>query len=217
MSLIDISLTISPGMTTWPGDPAVTIVHAKRRAAGDAANVSALALGTHTGTHVDPPSHFIDGAAGADALPLGALIGRAVVVDLRGRRGAVGRGVLERAGIARGTKRVLLKTESSTLWRMPNPPIPESYTCLAPDAAAWLVESGISLVGIDALSIEEAGDHDHPVHTTLLRAGLVIVEGLDLHAVEPGDYELLCLPLKIAGGDGAPARAVLRTLKGAER
>jgi arylformamidase len=110
------------------------------------------------------------------------------------------------------TERLLIKSDNSELWRHPNPPFPEEFVCLAPEGARWVVERGISLVGVDFLSVEAQGAEGHPVHHALLSAGVVIVEGLDLGEVDPGDYTLVCLPLKIADGDGAPARAVLTVI-----
>jgi arylformamidase len=205
VEIVDISQSVSPGMEVWPGDPPVEVTAVMRVSAGDPANVSGLRLGTHTGTHIDPPAHFFDDAPGADALPLGALIGDAVVADVAGAPGPLGGPDLE-AIIPPGTVRLLLKTEGRAV----------SGPALSAEGAAWLVERGVRLVGIDGPSIEAPADVPgaaegpaYPVHTTLLRAGVVIVEGLDLSSVAPGGYELVCLPLKLVGGDGAPARAVL--------
>lgn len=208
---IDVSLGIGPGLLTWPGDPGIEIVPTARLDRGDPANVSELRFGSHTGTHVDPPFHFIDGAATVDHLSLGALIGDAVVADLRGFEGAIGPGELEALGLSPRARRVLLKTDNSEIWRANRPVFPERYVSLSPEGAAWMVERGIALVGIDFLSIEEARAPGHPTHRTLLEAGVVILEGLDLFVPEPGAYQLMCLPLKITDGDGAPARAVLAT------
>jgi arylformamidase len=209
--IIDVSLGIDPGMLTWPGDPPVEVDPAKRLAKGDPANVSELRLGSHTGTHVDPPFHFIDGAATIEALDLAVLVGEAVVADLRGAGDTIGPGELDALGLPSGTERVLFRTPNSLLWHQTPVRFPDSYTALTPDGALWCVERGIRLVGTDFLSIEQRGAPGHPTHVTLLRAGVIIVEGLDLSAVSPGVYDLIVLPLKIVGGDGAPARAVLIT------
>ena len=197
--VIDISLSISGAMAVWPGDPPVLVEPLSRVEAGDVAAVSRLALGTHTGTHVDPPAHFLAGGATVDQLPLDVLVGPAVVADLTGG-GPIDAARLEALGLADGTVRLLLKTSATE-------------GLLTPDGAAWLVERGVRLVGADTLSIEPATDN-YPVHRCLLGAGVIIVEGLDLTAAAPGRYQLVCLPLRIAGGDGAPARAVLLPMDG---
>jgi arylformamidase len=203
VEIFDISQGVSHGMAVWPGDPEVAVSPLLRVAAGDAANVSELRLGTHTGTHVDPLAHFFDGAPGADELALEVLVGDAVVADVRGTDRALGPAELTAVAPA-GTRRLLLRTGGA------------AGRVLSAPAAAWLVERGVRLVGIDGPSIEashaEPGAPDeapYPVHTTLLHAGVVVLEGLDLSGVNPGAYELVCLPLKVVGGDGAPARAVL--------
>ncbi len=207
---IDVSLGIDRDLLTWPGDPGIVITRTAQLERGDSANVSELRMGSHTGTHVDPPLHFIDGGPGVDLLSPDALIGEAVVVDLRGFEGAIGAEELERVALGHA-RRVLLKTDNSEIWRTKRPTFPERYVSLSPKGAAWLVEREVVLVGIDFLSIEKAHTPGHPTHRALLEAGVVILEGLDLSNVEPGTYELLCLPLKILGGDGAPARAMLIT------
>jgi arylformamidase len=206
--LIDVSLPIGPDLLVWPSDPAVEVEPTRSIAAGDEANVSELRIGTHTGTHVDPPLHFVDGAVGIDQVSVDILVGPAVVADLRGRAGQLTPEDLEQA-VPPETERLLLLTDNSALWRRLPVSFPDQYTCLSPESAAWVVGRGIRLVGTDFLSIEHRGAQGHPVHRSLLENGVVIVEGLDLGVVEPGAYELMCLPLKILGGDGGPARAVL--------
>ena len=191
--IIDISIPIGPDTPVWPGDPPVLIEPVARVADGDAADVSRLALGTHTGTHVDPPAHFLPGTPTVDALPLDVLVGPVVVAGFPA--GPIDGEALETGAVAEGTTRLLLKTGGDS-------------GLLTPDGAHWLVERGVRLVGADTLSIEPETE-DYPVHRILLGAGVVIVEGLDLSTVDPGAYQLVCLPLRIAGGDGAPARAVL--------
>ena len=207
--IIDISLPIGPGMLVWPTDPSVSITPAKRIARGDSSNVSEMRFGTHTGTHVDPPSHFIDGGAGVDRVAIDVFAGPAYVVDLRGARGAIGPDALDALMLPDDTRRVLLKTDNSQIWRTPAPTFPTDYVSLSPEGAAWMVRREIVLVGTDFLSIEAYDAPGHPTHHTLLGAGVVIVEGLDLFDVEPGRYTLACLPLKVLDGDGAPARAIL--------
>jgi arylformamidase len=209
--LIDVSLGIDGEMLVWPGDPAVSVDRTKRIAAGDAANVSELRIGTHTGTHVDPPVHFIEGAAGIDAVPLDLLVGEAFVADLRAHDGPLAAADLEGAAIPAGVTRLLLRTANSELWRRARPiTFPDMFACLTEDGARWALDRGIRLVGVDFLSVEAKASEGHPVHHLLLGNGAVIVEGLDLGGVEPGRlYEFVCLPLKILAGDGGPARALL--------
>jgi arylformamidase len=207
--IIDVSLTIGPDLLTWPGDPAVEIVRRSQIARGDPANVSELRIGTHTGTHVDPPVHFVEGAAGIDLVPVDVLVGDCVVADARGLRGQVGPAELDGLEIPAGATRVLLKSDNSELWRHLPTAFPDDYVCLSPEGAKWVVAAGIRLVGVDFLSVEQKGAGGHPTHVELLSNGVVIVEGLNLGDVEPGEYTLAVLPLKIADGDGGPARAVL--------
>jgi arylformamidase len=188
--VIDISRRIEPGMTIYPGDPPLVMEPALSRARGDLANVTRLELGSHTGTHVDAPVHFLDGAGGVEALPLDALIGPAVVVDAGAPSGALDAAAVAALSLPDGAERILLKGA------------PEDG--LAGDAARALVARGVRLVGVDCLTI---GDED--AHRVLLGAGVVVVEGLDLARAAPGPWRLVCLPLLIPGADGAPARAVL--------
>lgn len=207
---IDISLPIGPNLLTWPGNPPVDLLANQRIADGDDANVSELHVGTHSGTHVDPPLHFVDGAPGIDRVPVDVLIGPCWVADARDRSGELGADDLSSYGVPTGTERLLLRTDNSELWRSMPTEFPESHTSVGTDAARWIVERGIRLVGIDFLGIERRGNPGHPTHVELLSHDVVIVEGLNLGDVEPGSYELAVLPLRIADGDGAPARAVLR-------
>lgn len=199
---IDISQPLRTGMPVWPGDSPVTIA----RASDALPSVSQLVLGTHVGTHVDPPAHFIAGAATVDRLPLDALIGPAWVVHLT-QAGPVTAAALEAAAIPPGIERLLLRTVNSDTTPDVFDP---TYVALTVDAAEWLLARGVRLVGIDAPSIEPFDAPGEPVHHKLLGAGVVIVEGLALADVAAGPYELICLPLRIADGDGAPARAVLK-------
>jgi len=211
--IYDVSLGVGPEMLTWPGDPPVEVDPAKRIAKGDSSNVSELRLGTHTGTHVDPPFHFVPGGATAESLDLTVLVGPALVADLRDAGASITPAELDALNIPEGTERVLFRTPNSELWSSGKPvEFPETYTALTPDGARWCVDRGIRLVGTDFLSIEQKGTPGHPTHVTLLEAGVIILEGLDLSAIDPGAYELAVLPLKILAGDGAPARAILRSL-----
>jgi arylformamidase len=207
--IIDISLGIGRNLLTWPGDPGAVVERAKKIEEGDAANVSELRLGSHTGTHVDPPVHFLPGEIGVDQIDLDVFYGPAVVADLTDVVGPIGADRLADLDLDVGAERLLLKTTNSELWKNPKPVFPEKYVSLGVDGAEWAVDRGLRLVGIDFLTIEVAVNGDHPVHRTLLGGGAIIVEGLNLSDVEPGDYDLSCLPLKILDGDGAPARAAL--------
>ncbi len=215
MNLYDVTVPISPVLPVYPGDPKIEMERVMSLERGDIANVTRLCCSTHIGTHVDPPSHFIAGAATLDQLPLDVLIGTARVVDV-GQAPAIDAGVLAACDLA-GVTRVLFKTRNSGFW----PPAAEDaedqefhedFVYIAPDAARRLAELGMRLVGIDYLSVEKFNFTEPATHLALLGAGVVIVEGLALRDVPPGDYELICLPLKIKDGDGAPARVVLREL-----
>jgi arylformamidase len=208
--MYDITVPIRGGMVVYEGDPDVTLVRATSLAEGHLANVSRLELGVHTGTHIDAPVHFIDGRPGVDAIALDALIGPAQVVDATHLEGHIDRAAVASPGIADGVERVLFKTRNSRLWELDE--FSADFIGLTEDAADVLVERGVRLVGIDYLSIAPKAD-PAPTHRVLLEAGVVIVEGLDLRAVPPGTYELICLPLRIMDCDGAPARAVLRELR----
>lgn len=207
--VIDVSLPIGPDLVVWPGDPEVEVTRRVSIAAGDAANVSEIRMGTHTGTHVDPPLHFIEGGKGIDAVPVTTLVGPAVVADLRDWSKPIGPEELDRLDLPAGTERLLLRTANSELWRHLPIDFPDEYAHLTLEAARWIVERGILLVGVDFLSVERKGAEGHPVHVELLSNDVVIVEGLDLGDVEPGRYTLAALPLRITGGDGGPARVVL--------
>lgn len=213
MRIIDVSVPISSATTTYPGDPSVEIMQWSAIADGAVANVTLLNFGAHTATHVDAPSHFIEGAGRVDNLPLDALIGPALVLSIPDEVDAIEASHLSEYDLT-NVKRVLFKTRNSRFWSDMSSGFRKDFTYLAPDAARLLVAPGIRLVGIDYLSVEKFQSERHLTHEILLSSGVVILEGLDLREAEAGSYELICLPLKIAGGtgDGAPARAILRTL-----
>jgi len=212
MRTIDISVPLHEHMLTYPGDPVVSLERIEDMGGGDPANLSVLSMSTHTGTHVDPPLHFVAGGAAIDAVSLDVLIGDAIVVDMRGIA-AIGPHELAAADLPGGVERVLFLTDHSAAWAKSTTGWPERYTALTLDGARWIVDRGIRLVGTDFISIEDAdaGDGTYPVHRTLLGAEVVILEGLDLRAAPVGRSTLWCLPLKIRDGDGGPARAVLVT------
>lgn len=214
MRIYDVSVPISAATPTYPGDPGIEFEQWNALSKGDAANVTMLHFGAHTGTHVDAPAHFIADAGRVEAMPLDALIGQARVVQIPDEVQAIDAGHVEVALLGRAT-RVLFKTRNSNFWAQASAGFRKDFTYLTPEAARALVERGVRLVGIDYLSIENFNSTDYATHTILLERGIVIVEGLDLRDVSAGDYELICLPLKLADGtgDGAPARCVLRSLE----
>jgi arylformamidase len=204
--LLDVSVPLASGMPSYPGNPEFELQPIKRIADGGSSNVSRLVMGTHSGTHVDAPKHFIDDAPGVDALPLDLLIGRARVVEI-GHRGGIGAEDLAAAGL-REDIRVLLKTPNSRLWSSTT--FHEDYAHVTEEGARYLVEQGVKLVGVDYLSVEQFKKPGAPAHHALLSNGVIIIEGLNLAEAEAGMYEMYCLPLPVAGGDGAPARVVLK-------
>jgi arylformamidase len=206
MRLFDVTVPLRPGMPTYDSEPGPELAPLHRMARGDPSDVSVLSLGSHTGTHVDAPSHFLPGADGVESLPLDALMGPAFVVDLQESH-EITHAQLARAGLPVGAQRLLLKTSNSALWDDPN--FRTDYVALGEEAAEWLVRCNVRLVGIDYLSVERYGSSEFPVHKRLLSAGIVVLEGLDLRQVGAGAYWLACLPLKFQGADGAPARVVL--------
>lgn len=207
MKIHDISILISPTMPTYPGDPGVGIEPVLQIARGDAANVSRLSMGHHTGTHLDPPVHFVPGGKTVDQLDLNVLYGPARVVDMTRVDSAITAQDLERAKLPKRAVRLLFKTRNSLLWDRVG--FQKDFVALAWDAAQWLVARGIQLVGIDYLSVEMFGASEPRTHRILLAAGLIVVEGLNLKEIAPGNYTLACLPLRIKDGDGGPARAIL--------
>lgn len=205
MRIHDVSLLIRPGMVVWPGDADVVVETVRSQAAGDRATVGSIHMGLHTGTHVDAPRHFIADGAGVESLALDALIGPAWVAEVE-TGGAITPEVLARAHVPENARRLLLKTGNGRLWA--EEAFRADFAHPTPDAARWIVERGIRLVGVDYLSVEAFGG-DGSTHEILLGAGVVVVEGLNLTDVAQGWYDLYCLPLKVLGGDGAPARVVL--------
>jgi arylformamidase len=209
----DITVPLSNDLPTYPGDPGIQIGDWRALSKGDSANVSVVNFGAHTGTHVDAPAHFIEGASKIESLPLEKLIGEAVVIEVPGELIEIGHEFVTE-NVAPKTERVLFKTRNSGFWNEPEPRFHTNFTHLNLQGAQKLRDQGVKLVGIDYLSIERFKSPGHPTHLALLEQGIVILEGLNLSDVPPGRYELICLPLRLRSelGDGAPARAVLRTL-----
>ncbi len=208
MKIFDISLSIAPNLPVWPGDPEVVFSQTMSLEAGDVANVSHISCCVHTGTHVDAPCHFINGGATVDQLPLDVLIGPAYVGNLPDVV-EVSPADLEQMKIPHHMLRLLLRTRNSELWAHGTTEFIPDYVALTPQAAEWVVDRGIRLVGVDYLSVQRFRDPEPTTHRTLLAAGVIILEGLNLSNVPAGLYQLICLPLKLVGSDGAPARAVL--------
>ena len=205
--LVDVSVPLQPGLATYPGNPEFELQPIKRVAAGGSSNVSRIVMGTHTGTHVDAPRHFFDEGAGVEALALDLLIGRARVIDLP-HRGGITEEHLAEAGL-REDLRVLLRTPNSALWNS-SEGFHQDYTYLTEQGAKYLVDQGVKVVGVDYLSVEQFKKPGAPAHRALLGDNVVIIEGLNLSDAEPGRYEMYCLPLRVTGADGAPARVVLK-------
>jgi arylformamidase len=202
----DVTVPLAPGMTVGPLDPPFTI-ESVQHAGEHPYGLSRVQVSTHAGTHVDAPSHFLPGGATVDQLPLEILLGKARVVEVLARE-RVDRADLEALDL-RDDLRVLLKTRMSG--QLLKGGYQSDHVYLSEDAALYLAQAGIKLVGFDYLSVDRFGSADHPAHRALLGHGVILVEGLDLSELEPGEYEMACLPLRIAGGDGAPARVVLRS------
>jgi arylformamidase len=203
--VLDISVPNGPGQHVYPGDPEPRVEPVRRIAGGDVCNLSLLHMGSHTGTHVDAPFHFLADGPPLGAVPLDRMVGPCLVADLRGRR-AIDATALRDVRVERG-EILLCLTDNSAKWEAPA--FQRDFTFVTKDAADVLVERGVRALGMDYLSIEEFGSPDFPVHHRLLGAGVFVIEGLDLRQVTPGRYYLVCLPLKFPELDGAPARAVL--------
>ena len=205
MKIYDVTVPLSKELVVYPGDPHVKIINRSTIGEDDAqCNLSRYSFSSHAGTHVDPPSHFIENGVTVDNLPLELLIGRARVVEVTAP--VIDEAVLEEFDFT-ADARILFKTRNSYLWSQKK--FVEDYVYITPGAARVLVAEGIKVIGIDYLSVDKFGA-EAETHLTLLKSGVVIIEGLDLREIEPGDYEMFCLPLKVKGGDGAPARVVLR-------
>jgi arylformamidase len=207
---IDISVPVRNGMVHWPGDPDFHIERATDQEKGDVATVSRMALGVHTGTHMDAPLHFIRNARSIDTMPLDATVGTARVIAIRDRT-SIKREELIEHGISAG-ERLLFKTANSDQsWNTDQ--FDESFVFISQDGARYLAELGVRSVGVDYLSVGGFREDGVETHQALLEAGIWIIEGLNLRTVDPGEHELVCLPLKLVGSEGAPARAILRRME----
>jgi arylformamidase len=209
MNVFDITLTITPDLPVWPGDPQVELQRVAKIEDGANANVSRLAMSAHTGTHVDAPYHFLgDSPITVDQLPLNVLTGNAQVVYVPEDVSLITRQILLSLPLIAGSKRLLFHTRNSKFWADKKPVFQKAFVGLSLDAAETLVDIGVQLIGIDYLSVAPY-KNSRPTHEALLKAGVVILEGIDLSQVPEGEYELYCLPLKLGGADGAPTRAIL--------
>ena len=209
-SWIDVSVALRNGMVHWPGDPQFEIERVHDMSEGDSNNLSRIHMGAHSGTHIDAPLHFIASGKGIDEMPLEVTVGRARVIEISDTVSIKPR-ELRHHRIQRG-ERILFKTSNSPrLWKTNS--FVEDFVFISKEAARFLAERGVMLVGIDYLSVGGYKRNGSEVHRMLLEAGIWLIEGLDLSRVAPGKYELICLPLKILNGEGAPARAVLRSVR----
>jgi arylformamidase len=204
--IYDISVPVANGGVVYPGNPEISIRPQQEVSKGGSANVSSLAFGSHTGTHVDAPKHFFNDGATVDMLPLDVLMGPAMLVVMADDAMSVGVPELKRHEL-KGHTRILIKTRNSGFIR--GGEFVKDYTYLAPDGAEYLANLGVKLVGVDYFSVEQFHSGHHQTHRALLERGIIIVEGLDLSAPPMGPYDLRVLPLRLTGLDGAPARAVL--------
>jgi arylformamidase len=207
MTLYDITLTISNDLPVWPGDTPVCLVRNKDMQQGDVVTLSQLTSTVHVGSHLDAPMHFVRDGSGVDQIDLNKLIGPCYVTHLL-QANSIDATALERAGLPTGTRRLLIRTRNSDYWARGDRTFHTDFVAIDPSGAEWLVEHGLQLVGIDYLSVG-AYEGGIPTHEILLGNGIVPVEGLNLAGVEPGEYQLICLPLKLKDCDGAPVRAVL--------
>ncbi len=207
MRTYDITLTVSSDMPVWPGDVPVNLERVESIESGDGANVSRISMSVHTGTHVDAPDHFLNDGQSVEQLPLDILVGRAYVLHLPDVD-LITAAVLQAADIPPRTRRVLFKTRNSDIWERGETVFQTDFVGISADGAEYLVDRNVRLVGVDYLSVAPY-KASRATHEILLKGGVVVVEGLDLSQVSQGRYTLHCLPLKLAGSDGAPARAIL--------
>jgi len=206
---IDVSVSLHSGMVHWPDNPPVQIERALSIEHGDAANVSEISMGVHTGTHMDGPIHFVQEGQGLDEMPLTATIGRARVVEISDPE-SIKVDELHLHGLQRG-ERILFRTQNSAR-RWSTEGFMEDFVYVSQEAARYLADRGIQTVGVDYLSVGGFRKDGEETHRALLEAGIWVIEGLDLSEVEAGECELICLPVKIEQSDGAPARAILRAI-----
>jgi len=208
MKIYDISLPLSPNLPVWPGDPPIVLEQVASMEAGADCNLTRLTASVHSGTHVDAPHHFLNDHRTIEQLPPETLTGPCYVAQLPDGIEAITAEVLTGVSLPEGVSRLLFGTRNSHWWARGETAFQKDFVAISVDGARWLVERGIRLVGVDYLSVAPFSD-PLPTHTALLRAGVVVVEGLDLSSVPRGFYDLYCLPIKVLGAEGAPARAIL--------
>lgn len=207
---IDVSVALHGGMVHWPDNPPVRIERMLDIERGDVANVSRISMGSHTGTHMDAPLHFIRDGKGLDEMPFGATLGRARVIEIHDSE-SIKPGELRPHDI-RKDERVLFKTRNSVRDWAADDAFDEDFVFISQEAARHLAEREVQTVGVDYLSVGGFHQDGEETHVALLGAGIWVIEGLDLSNIEPGEYELVCLPIKVERSDGAPARAILRPI-----
>jgi len=208
MKLFDISLTIAEDLPVWPGDPKIELRKISQIENGQDANVTHISSCVHIGTHVDAPDHFLGNGDTVENIPLDLLVGPAYVVELD-IEGQIKAADLQKASLPENAKRLLFKTANSKIWTEDYGEFKEDFIALDPDAAEYLVDRGVQVLGVDYLSVAPFVD-PAPTHRILLEAGVLIIEGLNLAGIKAGEYRLYCLPIKIKGSDGAPARVLLQ-------
>lgn len=206
---IDISVPISNSLPVWPGSPKVQMRRGLDLDKGDIANDTTLEFSVHTGTHIDAPLHFVRGGQSVDQISLNTLIGKVYIAECENEVIAITKDILEGLNIPSGTCRLLIKTRNSQLWESQISEFQKDFVALTADAAQWVVDRDIRLIGIDYLSVQRFDDGPE-THEILLKAGVVIIEGLNLASIGPGFYELICLPIKLKDIEGAPARVILK-------
>ncbi len=207
MQIYDITLTIENGMPVWPGDTEVSLERVAEIGKESDSNISQICMSVHTGTHVDAPIHFLPKGTGVDQLPLKLLTGRVYVLEML-KANLITAEALKKADIPPRTRRLIIKTRNSQFWSSKNKVFQTEFVGISPDGAQFLVDHGVKLIGMDYLSVAPYKQGQIP-HEIFLKAGVVLVEGLNLSKVSQGRYSLFCLPLKILNSDGAPARAIL--------
>ena len=210
MAIIDISLGLKPDFPVWPGHPEIRFNKIQEIGKGSKANVTQIELGAHSGTHLDAPLHFLADGFDVTGLDLETLIGPALLIDVSDAQ-VINAALLETLSIPHNTERLLIKTSNSQLWSENNTDFNPDFVAVSNSGAKWIVKRGIRLVGVDYLSVAPYGNSG-PTHRTLLQAGVIPVEGLNFNGVKEGRYHLICLPIKLEGCEGAPARAVLMDL-----
>jgi arylformamidase len=211
MKIIDISIPITPTMPIWPGDELVELTQTSAIAKGDAANISRIAMGVHTGTHIDAPKHFIESGITVDQISLDKLVGKALVLNIDHQVNVISEEILKAhpdIHFLTKEKKVLFKTRNSALWKQHPNEFYQNYVALDTSGANFLQQFQLDLIGIDYLSISTYEVTELP-HQILLSAGIILLEGLDLSDVDGRFYQLYCLPLKLSGCEGAPARVIL--------